>query len=876
MTSKITKNSLVMLIMLFSIGLFAQQNRFNYRLEATKTGASLYAINDIMNQEIKSYDMTILENKKHVKQYYRWKHYWNQKINLDGTFPHENLAFFNTGILNEDGSIKKEQPKNNNKSILSTQAWVNINPSTNPAPNGYSNYPQLGRLNTFLRLEGMVEALDVLFVGAPNGGIWKSTNGGFTWTPKSDFLASIGISDIKTSPTTTASNYTTKPIYAATGDYDGGNTKSIGVIKSIDGGETWTSTGLTFGLSANEVTGDLLVIDDNTIIVGTKNTIRKSIDGGTTWTIVYGDETSVNPWRYARFQKNGTNLICVDLFGGIHKSLDNGDNWSSAVANGSSQNKHATYLSTTGNFYVQSQNGQIKQFNFDTNALTNLGTIPAEYNPQGGYNMAFMVEGAKIFMGEFNGGHSLNSGANWYRSLNGYHNGTPEADGTYVHSDHHRMGFIGQHTNNRIWSVNDGGLNYINYNAITTNTKPTDVYKSNGVIVTQSYSIAIANNDSNSNNIMLSNQDNDHYSRTNGSWIAVAGGDGIQSAINYNDTNIRYASGQEGKISMTTTGWVGQYGGNGTEVQIPVNANPGGNPDGFYFPLEMHKTNPNLLYAGGSDGLKRITYNPATPSLTLENIAGTMNFINTIATHANNLLVCNQNSIKKSMDNSNGQNWTSVTNPSGVTAISSLDFKDTDVNILYCTSKGYNTGNKIFKSINGGTSWTNISGTFPDIAIKKILLKKTATAEILFVATELGVYYKYDTQEWTKLGSGLPNVDVRDMEINYVTDKLLIATYGRGSWEINVANSTLGVSDEVTLNDIDFVIYPNPVTNDVLNIKHNHQNKLNYEIYNVVGGIVKKGDLINDNIDVSNLAANVYLIRLFNEKETVTKKFIIN
>ena len=63
------------------------------------------------------------------------------------------------------------------------------------------------------------------------------------------------------------------------------------------------------------------------------------------------------------------------------------------------------------------------------------------------------------------------------------------------------------------------------------------IYKSEDVIVTQSYSVAI-NPSANDDAYVIANQDNDTYSKVNGTWYSVAMGDGIQSAINYNNSNI--------------------------------------------------------------------------------------------------------------------------------------------------------------------------------------------------------------------------------------------------------------------------------------------------------------------------------------------------
>ena len=80
--------------------------------------------------------------------------------------------------------------------------------------------------------------LEIVFAGAPPACIWKSSDGGLTYIPLSDDLPQIGVSSI-------AIDYNNPNImYIATGDDDAGDSYSVGVWKSIDGGLNWNPTGL--------------------------------------------------------------------------------------------------------------------------------------------------------------------------------------------------------------------------------------------------------------------------------------------------------------------------------------------------------------------------------------------------------------------------------------------------------------------------------------------------------------------------------------------------------------------------------------------------------------------------------------------------------
>jgi hypothetical protein len=223
-----------------------------------------------------------------------------------------------------------------------------------------------------------------------------------------------------------------------------------------------------------------------------------------------------------------------------------------------------------------------------------------------------------------------------------------------------------------------------------------------------------------------------------------------------------------------------------------------------------------------------------------------------------------------------GQTWSSInqcsTNPNA--KINSIDFSGTNPNIMYATVKGYINGQKVFKSTNGGQTWNNISSGLPNILMKEVLLAQNKYQEILYVATELGVYYKVGNNTWTKLGGNtLPNVIVNDIDINYAENALVAATFGRGLWQIDIS-AQLGFDNKL-FKENQVQIYPNPITDDVFYIKFNDNNKYyNYHIYNIVGGLVKEGKLQNkiNKINIESLPKGIYNIRIFDSLSEYTMK----
>ncbi|MEZ4792162.1 MAG: hypothetical protein R2783_01400 [Gelidibacter sp.] len=731
------KQAITPLMMIFSVAMFAQS--LDYKNAPYKPGSNYYTIVQEVREEFRANEENVERLSEGPKdeaeeKFERWAYYWKDRVDSNGNFPSPLMGYYNAGIIDANGKLVE-----NNSSIQSNrrsndQQWVNIGPQSVPEANGYPNYPQMGRLTNYLRFVKVPESQNVLFVSAPDGGIWKSTDNGNTWSPKLDQIAGIGVTDMKTS-NPDANN--PGPIYVSTGDYDGAHIKSIGVLKSMDFGETYQSTGLSFSLDQQESTSNLIVIDANTVIVGTNKYIKKTTDGGATWTNVYThayDDAAIG-----KFHRSGSNIMCCDSWGGLFFSSNNGNTWTALINEGSSFTRHAITSDQNGVFYVQNESGRIKTYNpaLPTPTLTNLGTITTGYNAQGTYNQALVVKDGLIISGGVDGINSDNNGGVWYTTLNNSWEDNTSA-GSYNHADIHEMGYLD--SGYSFWTCNDGGLTYVTYSGLS-DEKPTVEYKSSGVLVTQLYSVAIS--PQSEEHIIMGNQDNDGYSQEthNGSlqWVAARVGDGTCTAIDYTNANIRYLGAQNGGLIRTDTGFYGNLdgitlltGGSGVATGAP-----------FVWTLKMNTTTPTTLYAGLAD-----IYKTTDKGANWTNLSSNAGPIEYIETFGNNLLVIGGNSSKKSSND--GTSWSTLTEPDATARMNSLSLDQNNTNVIYATVRGYNDGSKVYKSTNGGTTWTNISTGLPNVKMTQVILKQNQGQEILFAGTEIGVYFKIGSADWEK------------------------------------------------------------------------------------------------------------------------------
>src|SRR3989454_7128322 len=129
---------------------------------------------------------------------------------------------------------------------------------------------------------GAIGQPGVFYLGAPAGGIWKTTNAGVTWFPIFDQFTNVdSIGAIQVAPSDT------NIVYAGTGDSVGGSSGD-GMYKSVDAGKTWTHIGLEDTLKINKIVVDPK--DPNLVLASTQGDARHSgqgiyrtTDGGKTW-----------------------------------------------------------------------------------------------------------------------------------------------------------------------------------------------------------------------------------------------------------------------------------------------------------------------------------------------------------------------------------------------------------------------------------------------------------------------------------------------------------------------------------------------------------------------------------------------------------------
>ncbi len=118
----------------------------------------------------------------------RWLYHWKNRVDENGRFPaaNANLSAFDEYLNNHltDNS--------NDRGVRSAANWTSLGPNTSPG--GYGGN---GRVNS---IAFHPTNTSIIYIGAAGGGLWKSSNGGTSWTPLTESIGSMGVSGIVVVP----------------------------------------------------------------------------------------------------------------------------------------------------------------------------------------------------------------------------------------------------------------------------------------------------------------------------------------------------------------------------------------------------------------------------------------------------------------------------------------------------------------------------------------------------------------------------------------------------------------------------------------------------------------------------------------------------
>jgi hypothetical protein len=424
---------------------------------------------------------------------------------------------------------------------------------------------------------------DVVYMGAAQGGVWKTTQGSTPnalWTPLTDTLPSLAMGALALDPTTCTA-IDCSIIYAGTGeeDFSGDSYFGAGIFKSTDAGQTWTKLPgtITNVAGIGSFTGPFnsgvggarfssLVVDpSNTqhllaavqilnVNGGASSGIYRSTDGGNTWAIVQGGgagiDISADPGHAGTFYATlGTPGGSAG--NGVYQSTDDGVTWTaingaagSSIPAGASAGRIALGFAPAsggvGTLYAGIQDptpgpnlNNLLGFFKSTDGgahWTNLPNTPKYCNPQCWYDNVVRTQPSDASGNTVYVGGSADSGGSFatlYRSTDGgnsWTNVSADASGfPLIHTDMHALAFAAD--SSLLYAGNDGGV-WVTGDLPTSGTAIPNWTNLNATLQITQFYPSMSIHPSNPRIGLGGTQDNNTLLYSNASWTGVTCGDG--------------------------------------------------------------------------------------------------------------------------------------------------------------------------------------------------------------------------------------------------------------------------------------------------------------------------------------------------------------
>jgi photosystem II stability/assembly factor-like uncharacterized protein len=673
------------------------------------------------------------------KQFKRWEWFTEPRVFPTGRWDNQKVIAAFERVPDTDASLFNKLDMAPHE-IARGPVWSPLGPSD---AIGGTN---LGRVNAIAINPGDPTQI---YIGAPDGGVWKTSNGGTTWSTTTGSLPTLAIGDIAIDPT----NH--NKIYIATGDAFGygnpfwGGTYAIGVWKSANAGATWSATGLSFTLGQNRTIRRLVIHPTNPdiLLAATSAGLYRTINAGTSWAALWSDSTFD-----VEFDPSNGNIVYATTTE-VKKSTNAGAAWASlsAASCGGTRFNIKLAKSNPNVLYTLCTNGQVQK---STNGGATWSTTNAPGVTLYGYydNVLAVspVDPNVVIVAGFNMKKTINGGNSW--------SSVPTAG----HVDNHCVTFApGSSTN--ILCGNDGGL------FRTTNGGTTWTSLNKGLTITQFYRVGLSRS---TPGLMIAGaQDNGNLKLSAGTWTNVTNADGMGGFIDFSNDNNMYATIQNGSLFRSTNG-----GANWASINTPASG-------AWVTPFCQSRTVANTIYAA-TDKVYKST-NQGTTWAAISGTLGGVGQFTVLKTHPNpDYLVAGDGSYLFRTTNG-GATWTDITGtlPVAGNYLTDATMSDNDPQVIWVTFSGYNAGQKVYKTTNGGTAWTNMSGTLPNLPANCVAYDDKPGNPI-YVGMDAGVYYTKDGMaDFVPFKLGLPNVIIDELVIHYGTKKIRAATYGRGLWE---------------------------------------------------------------------------------------------
>jgi photosystem II stability/assembly factor-like uncharacterized protein len=690
------------------------------------------------------------------------------------------------------------------------------------------------------RLAVHPEDTRIIYVASASSGLWKTVNGGTTWSPIFDDQSSISMGEVALAPSNP------DIVWVGTGEQNSVRSSQFGdgVYRSLDGGETWEH----MGLEGSRHIGRILIHPENPDIVyvaalgslwgpNPERGLYRTSDGGETWEQLLkpSDYTGVvevqmhpeNPdvlfaATYQR-ERRMWSMVGGGEEGGLFRSEDGGETWSE-VGNGfptsavgrvgltfcpnNPDTVYATAVGPDGGTFRSTDGGTSwEQRNAKVQSHWYYGEVYCDpQNPDRVY-----VPVTPLLMSE-DGGKTFDNIAK-----------------SMVHADNHTM-WINPEDGDHMMVGNDGGL-------YTSRDGGDNWEWFANLPLMQLYTVAVDMQEP-FYRVYGGTQDNGSWSGpvgtrfddgiNNEDWEFISGGDGFYAVADPNDPNTVYSQSQYGVLYRTDRA-------SGEQMRIqPWQPQEGEFPPyrwNWSAPLAISPHDSKTLYFGANVVFRSkdrgTSWERISPDLTRQisrddlPLQGKVQPSDAIDLHASTAMFGNTTSLSVStlrrgliaagtddglvqVSRDDGKNWQRSESFPGVPdmmKVGMVAWSSTDEGTLFAVFDGHkdNTFRPfVVRSDDYGKTWRNITSDLPEFGSTRSIAVHPRNGELLFVGTDFGVFASRDGGEhWLALQSGLPTNSVQGILVHPRENDLVVGTHGRGFWVLDELSLIEHLSPEV-------------------------------------------------------------------------------
>ncbi len=655
------------------------------------------------------------------------------------------------------------------------------------------------------------------FVAGADGGVWRTTDGGSTWQPLTDFMPTTAIGSLALDPT----NENT--IYAGTGEANFANHSryGLGIYKSADGGDTWEQWGeSTF---AGRCISKLLVSPANPQVVfacvtraggfpemaaakghpgatGPRGVFR-STDGGHTWAQLAGGLPGLDATDMAMEPGNSQVLYAAigSIFGspdnGVYKSVNGGDSWTKLA--GGFPNVNVGRISIAIAPTSPSRLYALVALQSDPTG-GGASTLAAVRTSDGGATwQPTAVAGIQATYGWYlscvavsptNPDTVFFGGLSMVRSTNA---GSSVSTVTPPHVDLHAIVFDAA---GRLLAGDDGGVHR------STNQGTSWTNLNTGLSTIQFYA-GLSTHPTSDVGVFGGTQDNGTHLRNAASqtWTSFAGGDGGWTQVDQTNPLRVFAESQgtgalyrstDGGTSTSTVG----TGLTGRNCFLPPYLIDPANPQRMLYGTErvFVSTNGGTSFSALSPDL---TGGGSAAIRTLA-VAPTDSMFVYAATNDGRILSSSDGGATFQLRLSGVPGWPRTTRELAVDPV--------DPRTVYLATAFFGQP-QIRRSRDAGATWQSLSAALPDVPVNVIGIDGRGPGPVIYAGTDAGLYRSINEGlSWRTYGDGLPNACVIDLLVETGRHRIIVGTQGRGAWSVPIVNCYADFDDSGGLNANDF------------------------------------------------------------------------